>query len=467
MKHALHSTTTTLGALTLVLAGCGSSSETGSGGGGTGGTGGTTTTSTTAAGGAAACGHGDNTAAYALTSGSATVADASYSAAAGDESAVCVSGASVALTLTNPTIVTTGDSSSGDDSSFYGLNAGALAYAGGKLSITGGSITTSGSGANGVFAYGTGSTATLSGTTIHATGDGGHGVECAGGGALSLTNVTATSAGGHGSVVATDRGGGTITITGGSFTASGQRSAGIYSTGSVSASDATFTATSAEAVVIEGLNDVVLKDCTLASTNASEERGIFVYQSMSGDSLVGTGKVTLDGGSYSWSSTSATSAAFYVTNTTAVISLSDVDVTIQAGYLLHAEANASWGTSGANGGKVTFTAVGETLDGDLVADAISTIDASFTGASTLTGAVDAAKTAKSVSITLDATSFWNVTAASRVTTLAGVELSGTAVVNVLGAASVCYATSFTDTTGAVHTSGSYTLPGGGTLAPCG
>jgi hypothetical protein len=371
------------------------------------------------------------------------------------------------LTLKNPTLVTTGDTSSGDDSSFYGLNAGALAYSGGKLVIEGGTITTSGSGANGVFAYGDGSSATLTGTVIHAAGDGGHGVECAGGGALTLTNVTATSAGGHGSVVATDRGGGTITIQGGTFTAGGERSAGIYSTGAITATGASFTATAAEAVVIEGLNDVILKDCTLASTNAAEARGIFVYQSMSGDSSVGTGKVTIDGGSYTWHSSSATSAAFYVTNTTAEISITDVDVTLEAGYLLHAEANSNWGTSGSNGGKVTFTAVGETLDGDLVADSISTIDASFTGASTLTGAIDKAKTAKTVNLTLDATSFWNVTAASRVTTLKGVELSGTAVVNVLGSASVCYATSFTDTAGTVHTSGSFTLPGGGTLAPCG
>jgi hypothetical protein len=69
-------------------------------------------------------------------------------------------------------------------------------------------------------------------------------------------------------------------------------------------------------------------------------------------------------------------------------------------------------------------------------------------------------------VTLDASSTWNVTAASRVTTLSGVVLSGASVTNVVGSASVCYVTSVTDSTGAVHTTGTYSLAGGGQLAPC-
>jgi hypothetical protein len=44
------------------------------------------------------------------------------------------------LTLNNPTITTTGSSSSMDNSSFYGLNAGLLVTAAGSATVTGGTV---------------------------------------------------------------------------------------------------------------------------------------------------------------------------------------------------------------------------------------------------------------------------------------------------------------------------------------
>jgi hypothetical protein len=176
-------------------------------------------------------------------------ADGIYTATADDESGVCVSGpgATLTLTLTNPTIVTSGKSLDTDYSSFYGLNAGALAYTGGALSIAGGTISTSGQGANGVFVYGPGASAVIKDVTIIATANNGHGLEVAGGGALAIENVTATSSGASSSVVATDRGDGNrVTVTGGAYTANGFRSAAVYSTGAMTLSDATLTANAAE-----------------------------------------------------------------------------------------------------------------------------------------------------------------------------------------------------------------------------
>ena len=65
------------------------------------------------------------------------------------------------LTLTDPTVSTSGASKSSDESSFYGLDSGVLVRAPGTLTITGGSVTTTGAGANGVFAYGSGSRVAL------------------------------------------------------------------------------------------------------------------------------------------------------------------------------------------------------------------------------------------------------------------------------------------------------------------
>jgi hypothetical protein len=304
-----------------------------------------------------------------------------------------------------------------------------LDYNGGDLTITGGTITTSGQGANDVFSYGTGTVA-ISNATVTATGANAHGLYAAGGGTMVVNNVTASSSGQSGSIVATDRGGGTITITGGTYTASGQRSAGIYSTGTVTAAGATFGATNAEAMVIEGSNTITLTDSILtAVSGASEHRGIFLYQSMSGDagnSTCGTGACfTMTGGSFTYtdttnSSSTATSncAAFAVANQVAHFSLTDVTISNSCPTLLLSALNSNWNYKG---GTTTFKAYGETMTGNVIVDSVSTADiylySGTSAASRLTGAINTSNTGKSVALTLDSASKWVVTGTSYLTTL--------------------------------------------------
>jgi hypothetical protein len=377
---------------------------------------------------AGTCGYG--TAAYLLSSGSITETGDSYSASNSDESVICLLGGTA--TLTSPTITSSGATSSTDDSSFYGLDAAVLAYNAGTLTISSGTISTTGQGGNDVFAYGSG-VVNISGTTVKATGANGHGLYAAGGGVMTVANVTATSTGASGSVVATDRGGGTITVTGGSYSASGQRSAGIYSTGTVTATNAAFSATNAEVVVIEGSNVATLTNATLTATSSTtEHRGIFLYQSMSGDATensdCGTEGAcfTMTGGSFTYtdttnSSTTATDncAAFTVANQVALFTLTDVTVSNSCPTLLLSALNTNWDY---NGGTTTFKAYGVTLTGSVIVDAVSTAaitlnkDSSGT-ISKLTGAINTADTGKTVTLTLDSTSKWVVTGTSYLTTL--------------------------------------------------
>jgi hypothetical protein len=109
---------------------------------------------------------------------------------------------------------------------------------------------------------------------------------------------------------------------------------------------------------------------------------------------------------------------FSVANTTATITLTDVTVTNTTnsngnGILLTA-AGLNSGTTGSNGGNVTFNAFGETLTGDIIVDGISTATLSLAAdsssvPSTLIGAINTANSgAATVSLTLDATSTWVV-----------------------------------------------------------
>ncbi len=379
---------------------------------------------------AGACGRG--TGANVLSSGTLAESSQRYSASSADESAICLTGTSSYLTLIDPAITTSGSASSSDDSSFYGLDAAVLDYNGGNLVIEGGTISTSGSGGNVVFSYGTGAV-TISNATVAATGSAGHGLYAAGGGTMIVNNVTASSEGSSGSIVATDRGGGTITITGGKYTTHGQRSAGIYSTGTVTATNATFDATNAEAMVIEGSNIITLIDSTLTATSStSEHRGIFLYQSMSGDasnSDCGTGACfSMTGGSFDYTDTTNSSAtatdncsAFTVANQVAHFVLTDVTINNTCPTLLLSALNSNWNYKG---GTTTFKAYGETLAGNVIVDSVSTADIhlysspSTAAVSQLTGAINSANSGSTkVDLTLDSSSQWVVTENSHLTAL--------------------------------------------------
>ena len=416
------------------------------------------------------CGIG--TAAYVLSSSSATLSSATYSASSEDESAVCVENYGTSLTLTNPTLSSSGSTSSTDNSSFYGLNAVLLAYGssassetGGTITVTGGTITSSGSGANGVFASGEGSTINITGTTINVTGGNAHGLDAAEAGTLKITDVTATSTGASGSIIATDRGGGYVTISGGTYSTSGMRSAGIYSTGTVTCSNiATFSIADAEAIVVEGANSLSSNGCVFTSAaNSSDNRDIFLYNSASGDANSGTANLTLNGDSIT--TTSTTAPLFYITNTTATISLTGVTFKNSSSSLLTAEANSSWGTTGSNGGNVTMTTSGQTLSGAIAVDDISTLSLSLTNSSVLTGTINAADTGESISLALDSTSSWQVGGTSYLTTLSDTSgISGTTVSNIYGNGYTVYYSSASNSSLEGKT---YTLAGssGGYLKP--
>ena len=111
------------------------------------------------------------------------------------------------------------------------------------------------------------------------------------GGTIATTGVGANGAfaTGSGSTLALD--GGTIIVTGGTYTASSKDSPALYSTGVLTVTGATLTATGAKAAVIEGSNSITLADSTL-STTFGGKRGVMIYQSMSGDS---TGTITIKG----------------------------------------------------------------------------------------------------------------------------------------------------------------------------
>ena len=282
---------------------------------------------------------------YVQAGGSESANGEFYTAANPDQSAVYVSH-SGKLTLTNATITTSGDTSSQDNSSLHGLNAAVLAAGGSRITLSDSAITTSGAGANGAFATDAKSSITLSNVPIQTSADGAHGGMAANGGSLTLTNVDITTTGSNAAAIATGRGGGSINVTGGTFITSGQNSPDIYSTGAISVTGGTMSATGAEAAVIEGGNSITLTNTSLFST--MKKWGVMIYQSTPGDAQPAKregaqGVFSMTGGSLSYDPTSG--PLFYVTNTSAAITLNGVILSSASRTLLKASAG-DWGSRG-------------------------------------------------------------------------------------------------------------------------
>jgi len=129
---------------------------------------------------------------YTQSGGIATKTNETFNASSTNESGVLVKNSGT-LIMTNCSVTTSGNTSSGDSSSFYGLNAGVLTTSKSTITITGGTITTTGIGANGIFVYGTGASVNISDVTIHCSGRLGHAVMCSGNGTMTVTNVNMTT----------------------------------------------------------------------------------------------------------------------------------------------------------------------------------------------------------------------------------------------------------------------------------
>lgn len=365
-----------------------------------------------------------------------TYDEQTYTSTSANQNAVLIN-TSGNVTLNTPTVTKSGGGDSSDNSSFYGTNAAVLAMGGGKTTITGGTVNTSASGANGIFSYGgnggtngasgDGTTVVINDTTINTTGDASGGIMTTGGGTTKANNLTVTTSGRSSAPIRSDRGGGSVTVSGGSYTSSGLGSPAIYSTAKIVVENASLTSNLSEGVCIEGQNSVALTNCTLTASNTQTNGnatfldGVILYQSMSGDSSSGTATFSMTGGTFN----NKSGHAFHVTNTNAVINLNNVTLNNSSGVLLSVCDDGWSGVSNV----ATLNASAQELTGDILVGDDSTLTLNLTNGATLTGNIsgsitNARGTAVSseigtVNVSLDSTSKWILTGDAYISDFSG------------------------------------------------
>ncbi len=361
-----------------------------------------------------------------------TYSGSEYISTGDDENALRIDGA--AVTLDGITVEkSAGKSSNTEDGDFYGMNAALLVTNGATATIQNASVSSAAQNGNGVFSYGSGTTVNISDSRITTTADNSGGIQTTGGGTTNAASLTVETSGNSSAAIRSDRGGGTVNVDGGSYTTNGYNSPAVYSTASITVKNAALTANNSEALVIEGKNSIALENCTVTG-NMSDTKGtssdenvhnVMIYQSMSGDADVGKSEFTMTGGTL----TSENGDMIYVTNTHCAVNLCGVEITQKDsdGYLLNVRGNSAshgWGTAGANGGQVEFTATDQTLSGDMVVDTVSTLDLTLAGSSDFTGTVNiveneqgGAAVADNAVITVESGSVWTLTGDCSVTSL--------------------------------------------------
>lgn len=361
-----------------------------------------------------------------------TYADTTYTSTGDDENALRVTGA--AVTLEGITVnKESGATSNTENGDFYGMNAALLATDGANVTINAITVNSSAQNGNGVFSYGEGTVVNISDSVITTTADNSGGIQTTGGGTTNATDLNITTYGNSSAAIRSDRGGGTVNVDGGSYTSNGYNSPAVYSTAAITVKNAILTANNSEALVIEGKNSMTLEDCTVTG-NMSDTDGsssdinvhnVMIYQSMSGDADVGTSEFSMTGGSLA----SKNGDLFYVTNTHCIMSLSNVQIMnleTDGYFLLVSGNNAShgWGQAGANGAQAEFTADGQTFDGNIAVDTISTLAMMLTNGSGFTGTVNilaneqnGTPVENNAVITIDSGCTWTLTGDCTVTSL--------------------------------------------------
>lgn len=233
---------------------------------------------------------------------------------------------------------------------------------------------------------------------------------------------------------ATDRGGGNISVDGGTISIEGSGSPIVYSTGDIKVSDVTGTASESQLVGMEGLKTVLIRNSTLSSSQTGKTAsdpvadGVIIYQSTSGDAESTTGEAaTFQAVDSKLSSAIQSGSMFYLTNTSAdvVLKNTELDFASSAARLLYAAGNDAnnWGQAGSNGATVKFTGIGQQLAGDIVADTISSVDLHLTEGTTWAGAASIEQNAAGstsdapMTVNIDGSSQWTVTADSTVSSL--------------------------------------------------
>ncbi|WP_458456563.1 hypothetical protein [Methanobrevibacter sp.] len=233
--------------------------------------------------------------------------------------------------------------------------------------------------------------ATVKNVKITTHSDKSRGLDATYSGIINAENVIINTDGQSCAALATDRGEGQVhvknsEINTGVSKSSGRGSPLIYSTGNITLENTKGTSYVSQIACIEGKNSIELTDCELNGYAEGNRKdgdayvdlgGVFIYQSMSGDADVGTSLFDAKNSKLAIpeeSSVYSEAPMFHVTNTACVINLENTELSFGSGTFLEVSGQNQWGSEGSNGGVAELNTNNEKIDGNVIVDAISSLN---------------------------------------------------------------------------------------------
>ena len=394
----------------------------------------------------AVCGLG--LAEQAFAAGTTTLTGVTSAARGVTESAVCATNPETSVTLHNPVLSSIASIHPYED--VHGLGATVLAYAadsesnGASISLDGGTVTANGVASPAIFASGNGTTITVSGTTITELGglgrlDGGasipvgHAIAVARGGSVKLQQATVKNTANNDALLAIEGQGGTVLAS--DSTLNGQFVALVRGSGSI----------------------------TFANSALIASKGVSFGPDPTSTSTDQTASVQFQGGSFTYIGDFYSPAINASSGEIANISMDHVALqpTFSSGVgpvFLYAASSATQKT------RVVFSAIKQTLTGNIVGGGASTVTISLTDQSQWTGRFDIYLVEiPTFNLSLDATSTWILTGDCQLTTLQDAAgISGTSITNIIGNG---HTVTYDRSQNPSLAGKTYTLANGGSLKP--
>ena len=313
------------------------------------------------------------------------------------------------FSMTKINVNKTGDASDLDNANLYGINAAFLVLNSSTSTIYESTITTNGKGANALFADGDKSKIIIAESIITTKGSN-SGLLATNSGTINPYRLEISTSGESSPSLATNNSGVIICEMCKALT-EGKDSPIVYSKGSIYLAYLNGSALNSQMIVIDGPNTVKLIDSELSSS--SNSAGIFIYQSSERNGNEGRARFLASYSSFTITDNSA--PLFYVTNTKVdIILLGNNNFKTESGVFLKVESNEQWGTSGNNGAEVALYAYKQTIEGDIICGANSTISIYLTDNSSIKGKITIIDNGI-VNIYFDSSGIWELTGDSTVT----------------------------------------------------
>ncbi len=314
-----------------------------------------------------------------------------------------------------------GDATSLENVLSYGLNAAALVRANAQLLLINSDITAAPLGAGGAFSCG--GRLQLENSSVRATGDSAYALAVSHNGSVIAreSNLSTQGTGSPAIITGVD---GEVLMEGGIAATAGVNSPVVSAAGNVTVNSATLRANSAEAIAVNG-GSVTLTDCAVSGRMSDAAAAqmqtppycVSLYQS--GVFRDGLSSFSMTRGALS----ALNGDLFYVTNTDASIYLEETALSLNEGdALLRVTGNDGsfgWGKADENGANCTLIAKNQTLSGDIVVDALSSVSVTLRGETGYTGTINTANTARAADVVLEDGAVWTLTGNAYLTSFTG------------------------------------------------